>query len=43
MENSFERLFVGRLGKNPDLRYTKNQKAVCYLSVATTNEVDKKN
>jgi single-strand DNA-binding protein len=31
-------LFLGRLGKNPELRYTKEQKPVCILSVATTNE-----
>ena len=26
--------FIGRLGKNPDLRYTPKKEAVCYLSVA---------
>ena len=31
-------LFIGRLGKMPELRYTKNQKPVCYLSVAVTYE-----
>lgn len=41
MNDSSRELFIGRLGRNPDLRYTKNQKAVCYLSVAETNEKDK--
>ncbi|MBD66273.1 MAG: hypothetical protein CME62_13765 [Halobacteriovoraceae bacterium] len=27
-------LFLGRLGKNPELKYTKTQRAVCNLSVA---------
>jgi len=31
-------LFMGRLGKEPELRYTKTQKPVCYLSVAVTDE-----
>ena len=33
MENTNE-LFIGRLGVNPELKYTKTQKAVCHLSVA---------
>ena len=33
MENMNE-LFIGRLGAYPQLKYTKNQKAVCHLSVA---------
>ena len=37
MNKQYE-LFVGRLGKNPDLRYTMKSTPVCYLSVA----VDKK-
>jgi single-strand DNA-binding protein len=32
MEN--KELFIGRLGVNPVLKYTQNQKAVCELSVA---------
>ena len=42
MEQSFNHLFVGRLGKEPDLRYTKKQKPVCFLSVARTNEEEQK-
>lgn len=38
MNNHNVELFVGRLGKEPDLRYTKTKKAVCHLSVATTDE-----
>ena len=30
---------IGRLGKDPELKYTQNQVAVCNLSVATTNYV----
>ena len=33
MDKQYE-LYFGRLGKNPDLRYTPKQKAVCYLSLA---------
>ena len=33
MENTNE-LFIGRLGTDPQLKYTKNQKAVCHLSIA---------
>jgi len=33
MEKQYD-LFFGRLGRNPDLRYTPSQKAVCYLSIA---------
>lgn len=40
MNTSIKELFMGRLGKNPDLRYTKSQKPVCYLSVAQTLEQD---
>ncbi|MDH5582076.1 MAG: single-stranded DNA-binding protein [Bdellovibrionales bacterium] len=42
MNTDTMQLFVGRLGKEPDLRYTKNQKAVCHLSVATTDGEEKK-
>jgi single-strand DNA-binding protein len=42
MNTNNTEIFVGRLGKEPDLRYTKTQKAVCHLSVATTNEEEKK-
>lgn len=30
--------FMGRLGRDPELKYTKNRKPVCNLRVATTNE-----
>lgn len=30
--------FLGRLGKDPDLRYTPKREAVCYLSVAINNK-----
>lgn len=33
MENTYE-IFMGRLGVNPELRYTKKQEPVCSLSVA---------
>ncbi|HLE12844.1 MAG: hypothetical protein A2504_00415 [Bdellovibrionales bacterium RIFOXYD12_FULL_39_22] len=33
MENK-EQIYLGRLGKNPELQYTMNNKAVCYLAVA---------
>lgn len=42
MNNDSRQLFMGRLGKNPDLRYTKNQKPVCYLSVAVNDEKEQK-
>ncbi|MBT4789933.1 MAG: single-stranded DNA-binding protein [Halobacteriovoraceae bacterium] len=35
-------LYVGRLGSNPTLKYTKNQKAVCHLSVAVSQTVNQK-
>ncbi|PIK13526.1 single-stranded DNA-binding protein [Halobacteriovorax sp. JY17] len=41
MNTNIMQLFVGRLGKEPDLRYTKNKKAVCHLSIATTNDEKK--
>lgn len=35
MNNNIEEvIFFGRLGKNPDLKYTVNRKPVCELSVA---------
>lgn len=27
-------IFVGKLGKDPELKYTRTQKAICYLSIA---------
>ena len=42
MNLTTKELFMGRLGKEPDLRYTKTQKPVCYLSVATSNEEEQK-
>lgn len=42
MTNDRRQLFMGRLGKNPDLRYTKNQKPVCCLSVAVNDEKEQK-
>ncbi|MFG1486129.1 single-stranded DNA-binding protein [Halobacteriovorax sp. RZ-2] len=33
MENTYE-TFIGRLGRNPELKYTKERKPVCHLSVA---------
>ena len=42
MNLSTKELFMGRLGKEPDLRYTKTQKPVCYLSVATSREEEQK-
>jgi single-strand DNA-binding protein len=35
-------VFLGRLGKDPELKYTTKGKAVCYLSVAI-NEKEKTN
>lgn len=41
MSNNYE-LFVGRLGQNPDLRYTQKQEPICFLSVAQkTDNPDK--
>ena len=41
MEQAME-IFVGRLGRNPELKYTPKGKAVCYLSVAVNkNKVEK--
>lgn len=31
-------IFMGRLGKNPELKYTRTVKAVCNLSVAINNK-----
>lgn len=42
MKEVVNHLFVGRLGKEPELRYTKQQKAICLLSVATINEIEEK-
>ena len=41
MENTYE-IFVGRLGVNPELRYTKKQKPVCFLSVAVNRQEQEK-
>lgn len=35
-------LFIGRLGKDPELKYTKNQNPVCYLSVAENDKKEQK-
>ena len=37
MDRSME-VFVGRLGKNPELRYTPKQTAVCSISLAVDRE-----
>ncbi|MBI2521769.1 MAG: single-stranded DNA-binding protein [Bdellovibrio sp.] len=37
MDRSME-VFVGRLGKNPELRYTPKQTAVCSISLAVDKE-----
>jgi single-strand DNA-binding protein len=42
MDQTKQKLFLGRLGKEPDLRYTKKQKPVCYFTVASTNEIAQK-
>jgi single-strand DNA-binding protein len=38
MNSSQHVLFLGRLGKNPELRYTPMQEPVCRLNVAVTTE-----
>jgi single-strand DNA-binding protein len=35
--------FIGRLGRNPELSYTKNKKAVCNLAIAVDQEGDGSN
>ena len=42
MDNTEQELFVGRLGVNPKLKYTKDQKPVCFLSVAINKNEDEK-
>lgn len=42
MNSELRQIFMGRLGKNPELKYTKNQKPVCYLSVAVNDEKEQK-
>ena len=42
MKGTQEELFLGRLGVNPELKYTKEGKAVCNLSVAVNKEYDEK-
>lgn len=37
MNNTYE-VFMGRLGKNPELRYTKKSEPVCSLSVAVNKK-----
>ena len=37
MQSIYE-TFIGRLGKSPELKYTKEGTAVCYLSVAINYE-----
>jgi single-strand DNA-binding protein len=38
--NTDMQLFIGRLGRNPELKYTPKGKPVCYLSVAVNKEED---
>ena len=33
-----EELFLGRLGRKPDLRYTLKSEPICYLAVAVNNK-----
>jgi len=42
MNHLNKQLFMGKLGKEPELRYTKTQKPVCYLSVAVNDEKEQK-
>jgi single-strand DNA-binding protein len=35
-------LFIGRLGRKPDLRYTLKTEPVCYLAVAVNKELNQK-
>jgi len=42
MNSALEVLFIGRLGQNPELRYTKQQEAVCRLNVAVAIEGSEK-
>lgn len=42
MNSNQEVLFLGRLGQNPELRYTRKQEAVCRLSVAVPMEGSEK-
>ena len=39
MENKYE-LFMGRLGKQPELRYTKKGEPVCSLAVEVNNNTN---
>jgi single-strand DNA-binding protein len=41
MENYYD-IFVGRLGVNPDLRYTAKKEPVCTLSVAVNKDNEEK-
>ncbi|MEX0799518.1 MAG: single-stranded DNA-binding protein [Bacteriovoracaceae bacterium] len=38
MKNEKTELFMGRLGKNPQLKYTQTQKPVCHFSVAVNKD-----
>ena len=42
MENKMRITIMGRLGKNPELKYTKNKEAVCNFSVAEKIEGEDK-
>jgi len=42
MNSAFEVLFIGRLGQNPELRYTRYQEAVCRFNVAVSIEGSEK-
>jgi single-strand DNA-binding protein len=37
-----KQLFIGRLGKKPDLRYTPKSEPVCYLALAINKEGQEK-
>ena len=37
--NSESKIFIGRMGINPELKYTKESKPVCYLSVAMNDNI----
>lgn len=42
MNPNHQVLFIGRLGQNPELRYTRKQEAVCRLNVAVPVEGSEK-
>ena len=37
MSKKIEELFIGRLGRDPDLKYTKKLKPVCHLAVGVND------